>query len=302
MKTTSFLKSLGLMAVISLSMWSCKNSDPIEEVLSITNSVLRTGEIPTSQGSNIPVINSVEHNSSFIPGGGAPMQVLATAQTGNITKLYVGLEGFSGYYEISITQSSIFVNPIVAQSVTQDELTFNLSVGDNNGNVSELYTFTVTRVDVGTGRLQVSLTFDKTTDLDLYLVEPDGETIYYGNSSSSNGGILDLDSNPACWSDGVNNENITYDDQAEIETGTYTVRVNNYADCVGQQVNYSVVVRYNGQIIATSGNSNPYNGSFAAGTAVGGGEDAGQVIFTFNISNGQSGSRTMPTTKASFKN
>lgn len=302
MKVTTFLKSLGLIAFISVSMWSCKKPDPIEEIISISNSVLRTGEIPSSQGSNIPVINSVQHNASFIPGGGAPINVLATAQTGNISKLYIGLDGFSGYYEISTTQSSIHVNPIVAQSVTQEELTFNLSVADNNGNVSQLYTFTVTQVDVGTGRLQVSLTFDQTTDLDLYLVEPDGETIYYGNSTSSNGGILDLDSNPACWSDGVNNENITYDDQAEIEAGTYTVRVNNYEDCVGEQVNFSVVARYNGQIIATSGNPNPYNGSFAAGTAVGGGEDAGQIIFTFNITNGQSGSRTMPTTKASFKN
>lgn len=302
MKATSLIKTVGLAAAISLSMWSCKKGDPIESIITIPNSVLRSGDIPASQGSNIPVINSVQHNTSFIPGGGVPMQILATTQSGSITKVYVGLEGFAGYYEVSIAQASVFVNPIVAQSVTHDELTFNLSVGDNNGNVSELYTFTVNRIDVGTGRLQVSLTFDQNTDLDLYLVEPDGETIYYGNSSSSNGGILDLDSNPACYIDGVNNENITYDDQAEIETGTYTVRVNNYSDCVNQQVNFSVVARYNGQLIATSGNSNPYNGSFAAGTSVGGGEDAGQVIFTFNITSGQSGSRTMPTTKASFKN
>lgn len=302
MKATSLIKTVGLAAAISISMWSCKKGDPIESIITIPNSVLRSGDIPASQGSNIPVINSVQHNTSFIPGGGVPMQILATTQSGSITKVYVGLEGFAGYYEVSIAQASVFVNPIVAQSVTHDELTFNLSVGDNNGNVSELYTFTVNRIDVGTGRLQVSLTFDQNTDLDLYLVEPDGETIYYGNSSSSNGGILDLDSNPACYIDGVNNENITYDDQAEIETGTYTVRVNNYSDCVNQQVNFSVVARYNGQLIATSGNSNPYNGSFAAGTSVGGGEDAGQVIFTFNITSGQSGSRTMPTTKASFKN
>ncbi|MCX7744456.1 MAG: hypothetical protein N2167_07830 [Flavobacteriales bacterium] len=302
MKTTSLIKTMAISIAILVSVWSCKKADPIEGVISIPNSVLRSGEIPASQGSNIPVINSVQHNNSFIAGGGVPIQILATASSGNITKVYVGLEGFAGYYEISIAQATIFVNPIVAQSVTQDELTFNLSVGDNSGNVSELYTFSVTRIDVGTGRLQVSLTFDKNTDLDLYLVEPDGETIYYGNSTSSNGGYLDLDSNPGCYIDGVNNENITYDEQSEIEPGTYTVRVNNYADCVNQQVNYTVVARYNGQIIATSGNSNPYNGSFAAGTAVGGGENAGQVIFTFNIANGQSGSRTMPTTKASFKN
>lgn len=302
MKTQSFIKVVGFVAIISTTFWSCKKPDPIEGIITMPNAVLRNGEIPSSQGSNGPVINEVQHNTSFIPGGGAPIQVMATVETGNITKLYVGLEGFSGYYEVAITQSSIFVNPIVAQSVSQDELTFNLSVADNNGNVSQLYTFTVTRIDVGTGRLQVSLTFDQSTDLDLYLVEPDGETIYYGNSSSSNGGILDLDSNPACWIDGVNNENITYDDRAEIESGTYTVRVNNYSDCVNQQVNFSVIARYNGQIIATSGNPNPYNGSFAAGTDVGGGEEAGQVIFTFNIVNSHSGSRSMPTTKASFKN
>ncbi|MBE2247486.1 MAG: hypothetical protein IAE67_09530 [Candidatus Competibacteraceae bacterium] len=301
MKTSRTLLLLAVVAISSFWM-SCKKDTPIEEIITMSNAVLRQGNLPSNQGSNAPVINTVNHNSSFIAGGGSPIQVLAVAQTGSLSKIYLGLDGFAGYYEVSITQSPAFLNPLIAQSVTDDELTFLISVGDDQGNISETYTFTVTRINVGTGKLQVSLTFDQNTDLDLYLVEPDGETIYYGNSSSSSGGMLDLDSNPACWIDGVNNENITYDDQAEIEAGTYTVRVNNYADCVGTTVNYSVVVRYNGQIVPTSGNTNPYNGSFAGGTAVGGGQDAGQVIFTFSLSSGQVGTRTVPTSKASFKN
>lgn len=296
-------KSLLLLALVAISsFWmSCKKDTPIEEIFTLTNALLREGEIPSNQGSNIPLINEVNHNTSFIAGGGCPIEVLATAQVGNLSKLYIGVEGFTGYYEVSISQATTFINPLMAQSVSQDELTFLLSVGDNQGNVSTAYTFTVTRVDVGTGKLQVSLTFDKATDLDLYLVEPDGETIYYGNSTSTSGGMLDLDSNPACYTDGVNNENITYDEQSEIEAGTYTVRVNNYADCVGTTVNYSVMVRYNGQLVTTTGNNNPYNGSFAAGTATPGGMNAGELIFTFNLTAPQAGTRVNPTTKASFK-
>ena len=47
-------------------------------------------------------------------------------------------------------------------------------------------------------------------DVDLHLIEPNGGHIYYGNRRSSNGGFLDIDSNPDCSIDGVNNENIYY--------------------------------------------------------------------------------------------
>lgn len=298
-KSLPFVAAIGTLFFFS----SCsKNHGDINALLTLPNGVIRTGDMPGPSGSNAPVINTLNHNDNFIAGGGCPMQLSCTTQGSfTLAKLYLGAEDYSGYYELAISGSTIIINPIIAQNVDLNELVIKVAVEDNGGNVSTVSSFTVTRIEVGTGILQVSLTFDKATDLDLYLVEPDGEVIYYGNRNSSNGGILDLDSNPACSTDNVNNENITYDDQATIEDGTYTVRVNNYADCVGQTVNYTVVARYNNEIISTSGNANPFNGSFAAGTDTPGGSDAGQVIFTFDIMTQRNGTRTLAPAVASFK-
>ena len=46
---------------------------------------------------------------------------------------------------------------------------------------------------LGTGALQVSLTWDRDNDQDLYVVTPSGEEIYYSRPASSDGGELDRD-------------------------------------------------------------------------------------------------------------
>lgn len=293
-----------LVLGVSLFLFSCKKEgENLNTILNIPNATLREGSIPSSTGANQPVIDDVNHNDNFIAGGGCPIQIQSTTSSGDVAKVYLGLEGYSGYFEITqLTQSTIVsINPIINADVTVDEITVLISVEDENGSISSIYSFTINRIAVGTGVLQVSLTFDQNTDLDLYLVEPDGEVIFYGNRYSTNGGILDLDSNPGCWVDGVNNENITYDSESTIESGTYTVRVNNFADCVGTAVNYSVYVRYNGELVSTSGNANPYNGTFLAGTETPGWDQAGQVIFTFNVATTQPGTRTLSAGVASFK-
>jgi hypothetical protein len=305
MKTMMKFKFVSAVFAVGILFSSCAKEpvDPITALLELPGSTLKDGDVPNNiGGANAPIINTLNANVNFIAGGGCPIQVFSTAQGSNtISKVFLGADGYDKYYEMTVLSSLFSINPIVMQSVTRNSITLKVSVGDNAGNVSSVHTATLSRVDAGTGVLQISLTFDKDTDLDLYLVEPNGEVIYYGNSTSANGGLLDLDSNPGCWIDGVNNENITYDSQATIESGTYTVRVNNYSDCVGQQVNYILTARYNGSLIPVSGNTNPYNGSFAAGTATGGGQSAGTVIYTFNIMDTQPGTRSLPASVASYK-
>lgn len=301
-----FSRLSAFILLLGITFTSCKKEEvpaSITTLFSLSGSTLRDGGFPgSSGGASMPVITTVNSNTNFIAGGGCPLQVFSTAQGSNVvSKVFLGAESFDKYYEMNVSSAMFLLNPIIVTTVTKNEIILKIAVADNAGNVSTTHTVSLTRVVVGAGRLQVSLTFDKDTDLDLYLVEPNGEVIYYGNGSSANGGMLDLDSNPGCYIDGVNNENITYDDQATIEAGTYTVRVNNYSDCVGQQVNYTVVARYNGFELPVVGNSNPYSGSFAAGTDTGGGETAGTVIFTFNIASAVPGTRTLPASVGSYK-
>ncbi len=58
---------------------------------------------------------------------------------------------------------------------------------------------TSTRVATpGTGDVQVTLMWNSANDLDLRMIDPLGETIYYEQNTSSSGGRLDADANADC--------------------------------------------------------------------------------------------------------
>lgn len=107
------------------------------------------------------------------------------------------------------------------------------------------------------GDVQVSVSWDQPTDVDLFLQEPSGEFIFFDNIQSETGGRLDLDSNPACVIDGINNENIVYSNTIP-PSGTYLVAINYYDNCsVLEPTNYVVTVRANGEITSFSGSFLP---------------------------------------------
>jgi len=97
---------------------------------------------------------------------------------------------------------------------------------------------------VGQGSIQVTLTWDTDADVDLYIIEPDGNEIYFGEDTSSTGGYLDVDD-----LDGYGPENIFY--ETLPPNGTYQVEVNHYSGTT--PTNYVVTVSENGQ-------SRSYNG------------------------------------------
>jgi hypothetical protein len=144
---------------------------------------------------------------------------------------------------------------------------------DSLGNVGEQVSrfFDFTNVTAG-GDVQVSLSWDTPTDVDLHLVEPGGFEIYYGTPFSPSGGQLDLDSNPGCLIDGVNNENITYSGVAP--PGEYIVRVDFWESCGGLAANFVVTV-------TACGTTETYSGSFAPGSHSHGGLGSGREITRF---------------------
>lgn len=92
-----------------------------------------------------------------------------------------------------------------------------------------------------TGDVQVSVSWDTPSDVDLHVVEPSGEEIFYANPVSASGGQLDVDSNPACAIDGRQIENIRWGSRAP--GGTYTVRVDYWDACNVSATNYTVTVK-----------------------------------------------------------
>lgn len=86
---------------------------------------------------------------------------------------------------------------------------------------------------LGTGDIQFTLRWSSTADLDLAVIDPNGEEIYYGSRTSSSGGQLDVDSNALCSTAVANPvENIFWPTGESID-GTYTVAVSYFNECGG---------------------------------------------------------------------
>ena len=124
---------------------------------------------------------------------------------------------------------------------------------------------------LGTGDVQVTLSWSDLNDLDLHVTDPTGATINYINTTSASGGRLDVDANPGCTSPTASpRENIFWAGQAP--TGSYQVSVVYFRGCPSGQPEMpssgvSVTVRKGGEVTtlinkATVGPGGTLNASF----------------------------------------
>lgn len=109
---------------------------------------------------------------------------------------------------------------------------------------------------VGSGDIRVTLLWNSDDDLDLHVIDPSGERIYYHDPVAASGGQLDRDDNVAvCGIDsepgGV--ENVFWPTNG-APTGTYTVEVYSYNDCAPASTDWTLQVFVDGaQVINQSG-------------------------------------------------
>jgi hypothetical protein len=245
--------------------------------------VLRDDPLP--EGSADGPVVTVEESSTIINGGS--LQVPVTSDT-NFEQLLVGLTTagdptasppveagpVNGYFEVSLAEPTTEATVVltIAQALPVDSVTLDVA-GAAGGTQGVAAHQNASVVAVGSGELQVSVSWDAASDVDIHLVEPDGTEIYYGAQTSPSGGTLDLDSNPGCNIDNVNNENITY---TEAPPGEYSVLVDYYSGCEVEQTNYVVTVQLPGQ------QPQVFNGVFT-GDGDRGGAGSGELITTFTI-------------------
>lgn len=206
------------------------------------------GSPPQAVGSLVLNPLSVEEGAVSVISGGS--QILPIASDQEFSSIYV-LSDDDGYFVVSLPENTfsteviISYNPVV---VDQQMAQLDVAVGSSEGSVSAPQSLELQTVQVGTGDVQASISWDQPNDVDLYLVEPDGTIIFFNELTSASGGELDLDSNPACNLDYVNNENITYEN-ATPPSGEYIVGVSLYAACsVTAPTSYVVTVRNGGTV------------------------------------------------------
>ena len=102
----------------------------------------------------------------------------------------------------------------------------------------------------GSGDVQVTMTWNNTADIDLYVTDPMGETIYYANPFSSSGGQLDIDD-----VDGHGPENIFYSVSVNHFSGVSPTNFSVRVQVLGQSAIYNGSVSSDETITVTSFNT-----------------------------------------------
>ncbi len=203
-----------------------------------------TGAPPAGAGATLLVTGS----SAMITGGSALRDVSSGTA---FTRLIVAIQGVDGYWEltlpVAVTAAELVMT--LAQNIPEASFTVNFAAGTAGG-IGVYSSEMVAVLVVGTGDVQVSVTWNSNADVDLHVVDPTNAEIYWFSSTSPSGGTLDLDSNAACAGDNIRNENITWP-TATPPSGTYIVRVDLWDACGATSTDYVVTVRRKNQLPLT---------------------------------------------------
>jgi uncharacterized protein YaiE (UPF0345 family) len=234
-----------------------------------TSATLRTGS-PTASGGPAITLDGGGGTSANLPGGSRQFTVNSTTA---FTTVAVYVQSIDGYYEISGLPSGTSAQIVVtfAQNAS-GAFTMGVAAGAGTG-FGTAQTFPVAMTVVGTGAIQVNVSWTTAADVDLHVVDPSGEEIYYGHRSSASGGQLDLDSNAACGGNDTRAENITWPTSG-APRGTYIVRVDYWSACGASSTPYTVTAQVAGQDVRVQ------NGTFT-GEGDYGGAGSGTTIWTF---------------------
>ena len=241
---------------------------------------IQSGNMPAGDPRSPVYIDPFDGNTTFVRGG--TNTFVGQIQGGAAMGLVVGFEELSGYFQVlsGSTDFSFFVT--IGQSISRSSLTMvvipilPVGEGSQGGYGRPLRVPCNVLQDVGGGDLQVSLSWNTDTDVDLHLVEPSGEEIYYGHKTSAAGGVLDLDSNAGCNIDSIDNENITYENVTP-PSGHYITRVDYWDNCdVSEQISYTLTINIRGT-------PQVHQGNLTTAQVTGGGAGDGVTVAEFNF-------------------
>lgn len=195
-----------------------------------------TGSAPVGGNSTAPASSGT---ASVVNGGSAR---LALAAGSDFQGVIVSVNGLDGYYELDLPADSAAAELVLgmAPEASDADIQVRLAV-EADGAVSSYAVQPLRIHQVGSGDVQISVSWSGASDVDLRVTDPAGELIYFDNPSSASGGTLDLDSNASCTIDGVNSENIVWP-AGHAPHGDYQVTLVYHDDCGVARSDYVVTV------------------------------------------------------------
>lgn len=101
--------------------------------------------------------------------------------------------------------------------------------------------------------VRASLSWYNYDDLDLSVVEPNGNVIYFGDRrSQKTGGMLDVDMNAGGGNSRTPVENIFWKNKSKMTSGEYKVVVHNFSKRETKDVGFEVEFEYDGEVVSYS--------------------------------------------------
>ena len=237
-----------------------------------TEGILMTGPPPAATGG--PDVQPVGNNA-LISGGAIFVEVAAADVLG---KLLLSVD-MQSYYEIDLAGAMApyrFVGHVMPGIEEYSPLCLSVIGVAADGTVGEPVCHPVVVVPgIGTGDLEIAVSWDTDADLDLHVVDGRGDEIYWGQEMVDSGGELDLESGTDCIPDGARTEHVAWSGGTP-PPGPYVVRVNYWSGCGFPETNYVVNVTLNGV-------RRSIHGTFEGEGEHAGGRGSGEVIDIFTI-------------------
>lgn len=206
-----------------------------------TSASYHAGSAPVSGD---PAAPTASGTASVVNGGSASLKLSAGAA---FERVIVSVNGLDGYYELTLPAESEAASLVlgIASDAGEADLQLRLAV-ETDGAVSGYVLQPLEIHHVGSGDVQISVSWNGASDVDLRVTDPSGELVYFDNPTSESGGTLDLDSNASCTIDGVNSENIVWP-AGHAPRGDYKVTLVYHDDCGVARTDYVVTVAIAGQ-------------------------------------------------------
>ncbi len=231
------------------------------DVINVEGGDFQSGDAPPSSGVEaLPAILSLTGPPAVTNGGSAILHITLASPV-DAPKFVVERVGDSGYHTVVVgtpaADGGYDIGVQVAGGASQQALVLRVALTDEAGDVGEYAEISLELVESGLGDVKITLSFDRLHDLDLHVLEPNGEELSYENNASLSGGELDLDSGAMCVPSAVYNENVFWPEGAP--SGQYRVTVVNFKQCTPGEIAFSVRVAYD-NVVET------FPGSFADGT------------------------------------
>ncbi len=173
------------------------------------------------------MLQSKEDSVLSSNGSTALLQFRYTSGEAPPKGIFFQVEGAESFYDLpmTITEREGDLEIPIGLPTNVDKGGFHViaSLYNRKMQISPPDTTNILLLRLGTGKLQISLSWNNKTDQDLYVTDPTGKVIYYNSPSSSTGGELDKDD-----TNGFGPENIFWLEDAP--DGTYHIQVDDYSD------------------------------------------------------------------------